>query len=150
MTKNKAIKKKINKWNIKLFFVIQRNCWCFDMNILGHCDPPQQCIHSWCFLMVYWSCLKWTIIRIRLHQINKGYHYHTSYKWLSNYHILYFSSGHYGKNLSVLFRGGMSFLLKMDDVSYMIRYVYLKPYLRNQKVLNDSFETHGTTCLLEI
>ena len=65
-------KRKINKWNIKLFFVIQRNCWCFDMNILGHCDPPQQCIHSWCFLMVYWSCLKWTIIRIRLHQINAG------------------------------------------------------------------------------
>ena len=58
-------KRKINTWNIKLFFVIQRNCWCFDMNILGHCDLPQQCIHSLCFLMVYWSCLKWMIIRIK-------------------------------------------------------------------------------------
>ena len=66
MTKDKAIKKrKINTLNIKIFFVIQRNCWCFDMNILGHCDPPQQCIHSLCSLMVYWSCLKWIIIRIK-------------------------------------------------------------------------------------
>ena len=118
-------KRKINTLNIKLFFVIQRNCWCFDMNILGHCDPPQQCIHSLCFLMVYWSCLKWIIIRIKqilncTYYIQESYLYHASYYWLSNYHILYFSSGHYGKNLSVWFRG-MSFLLKLDDVSFMIR-----------------------------
>ena len=57
--------KKEKTINKKLFFVIQRNCWCFDMNILGHCDPPQQCIHSLCFLMVFWSCLKWMIIRMK-------------------------------------------------------------------------------------